>query len=84
LSSTDDLHTALARYEQFMRPHLAAAQHVRPAVLRRANPRTPAGIRALHTGARAIASPAVRAYERDRQSIRQHRRRRYQAARLLT
>jgi 2-polyprenyl-6-methoxyphenol hydroxylase-like FAD-dependent oxidoreductase len=61
LSRTDDLHTALARYEQFMRPHVAAAQHVRPAVLRRANPRTPAGIRALHTGARAIASPAVRA-----------------------
>ncbi|MDT5273415.1 MAG: hypothetical protein QOG95_347 [Mycobacterium sp.] len=44
-----------------MRPHVAAAQNVRPAVLRRANPRTRAGIRTLHTGARVIASPAVRA-----------------------
>ncbi len=61
LSGTNDVHTALARYEKFMRPHVAAAQHVRPAVLRRANPRSRAGIRALHTGARVIASPAVRA-----------------------
>jgi len=61
LCRTDDLPTALARYEQFLRPHVTAAQNVRPAVLRRANPRTPAGIRALHTGARVIASPAVRA-----------------------
>jgi 2-polyprenyl-6-methoxyphenol hydroxylase-like FAD-dependent oxidoreductase len=60
LSRTDDLHTALGRYEQFMRPHVASAQRVRPAVLRRANPRTRAGIRVLHTGARAVASPAVR------------------------
>jgi 2-polyprenyl-6-methoxyphenol hydroxylase-like FAD-dependent oxidoreductase len=52
---------ALAAYEQFMRPHVATAQNVRPAVLRRANPRTRAGIRALHTGARLIASPPVRA-----------------------
>ena len=44
-----------------MRPHVAAAQNVRPAVLRRANPRTRAGIRALHTGARVIANPVVRA-----------------------
>jgi 2-polyprenyl-6-methoxyphenol hydroxylase-like FAD-dependent oxidoreductase len=60
LARTDDLHTALGRYEQFMRPHVASAQNVRPAMLRRANPRTRAGIRALHTGARAVASPAVR------------------------
>jgi 2-polyprenyl-6-methoxyphenol hydroxylase-like FAD-dependent oxidoreductase len=61
LCRSDDLPAALARYEQFMRPHVTAAQHVRPAVLRGANPRTGAGIRALHTGARVIASPAVRA-----------------------
>jgi 2-polyprenyl-6-methoxyphenol hydroxylase-like FAD-dependent oxidoreductase len=60
LARTDDLHIALGRYEQFMRPHVASAQLVRPAVLRRANPRTRAGIRLLHTGARAFASPAVR------------------------
>jgi 2-polyprenyl-6-methoxyphenol hydroxylase-like FAD-dependent oxidoreductase len=60
LSRTDDLHTALGRYEQFMRPHVTSAQEVRPAMLRRANPRTLAGIRALHAGARAFASPAVR------------------------
>jgi 2-polyprenyl-6-methoxyphenol hydroxylase-like FAD-dependent oxidoreductase len=61
LCRTDDLPTALARYEQFLRPHVTAAQNVRPAVLRRANPRTPAGIRALHAGARVVASPAIRA-----------------------
>ncbi|BDB43233.1 MULTISPECIES: hypothetical protein [Mycobacterium] len=44
-----------------MRPHVSAAQNVRPAVLRRANPRTRAGIRMLHAGARAVAQPAVRA-----------------------
>jgi 2-polyprenyl-6-methoxyphenol hydroxylase-like FAD-dependent oxidoreductase len=61
LSRTDDVRSALTRYEQFMRPHVAAAQNVRPAMLRRANPRTRSGIRVLHAGARAIASPAVRA-----------------------
>ncbi|MGO9548738.1 FAD-dependent monooxygenase [Mycobacterium sp.] len=61
LCRTDDVPAALARYEQFLRPHVTAAQNVRPAVLRRANPRTPAGIRALHAGARVVASPAVRA-----------------------
>jgi 2-polyprenyl-6-methoxyphenol hydroxylase-like FAD-dependent oxidoreductase len=61
LAGTDDRHTALARYEQFMRPHVSAAQEVRPVVLRRANPSTRAGIRALHAGARLVASPAVRA-----------------------
>jgi 2-polyprenyl-6-methoxyphenol hydroxylase-like FAD-dependent oxidoreductase len=60
LSSAGDIRSALARYEQFMRPHVAAAQDVRPVVLRRANPRTRTGIRALHTGARVIANPAVR------------------------
>jgi 2-polyprenyl-6-methoxyphenol hydroxylase-like FAD-dependent oxidoreductase len=61
LSSAGDLGSALARYERFMRPHVAAAQDVRPVVLRCANPRTRAGIRVLHTGARVVSSPAVRA-----------------------
>src|ERR1700678_1966693 len=60
LSRTDDLHTALGRYEQFMRPHVTSAQEVRPAMLRRANPRTRAGIRALHAGASLVARPTVR------------------------
>jgi 2-polyprenyl-6-methoxyphenol hydroxylase-like FAD-dependent oxidoreductase len=61
LSRTGDIHAGLAGYERFMRPHVAAAQKVRPAVLRRANPRTQAGIRVLHTGARLAASRPVRA-----------------------
>jgi 2-polyprenyl-6-methoxyphenol hydroxylase-like FAD-dependent oxidoreductase len=56
-----DVPTALAGYEQFMRPHVTSAQQVRPAMLRVANPRSRAGIRALHTGARVFASPGVRA-----------------------
>ena len=47
------------RYEQFMRSHLVdATPPVRMSVLRRANPRTRAGIRTLHAGARIVASPA--------------------------
>lgn len=61
LSRTEDHRTALARYERFMRPHVESVQHVRPAVLRAANPRSRAGIRALHAGARLVASPAGRA-----------------------
>jgi 2-polyprenyl-6-methoxyphenol hydroxylase-like FAD-dependent oxidoreductase len=61
LSRTDDPPSALARYEQFMRPHVSSAQQVRPVVLRRASPQTRAGIRALHAGARVVANPAVRA-----------------------
>src|SRR5271168_1732767 len=60
LSRTDDPCSALTRYEQFMRPHVSSAQQVRPVVLRRASPQTRAGIRALHAGARVVASPAVR------------------------
>jgi len=60
LSRTDDPRSALTRYEQFMRPHVRSAQQVRPVVLRRASPQTRAGIRALHAGARVVASPAVR------------------------
>jgi 2-polyprenyl-6-methoxyphenol hydroxylase-like FAD-dependent oxidoreductase len=60
LSRTEDHRSALTRYEQFMRPHVTSAQQVRPVVLRRASPQTRAGIRALHAGARVVASPAVR------------------------
>jgi 2-polyprenyl-6-methoxyphenol hydroxylase-like FAD-dependent oxidoreductase len=61
LARTDDHRTALTSYEQFMRPHVASAQDVRPWVLRAANPRGRAGIRALHATARVAASPAARA-----------------------
>jgi 2-polyprenyl-6-methoxyphenol hydroxylase-like FAD-dependent oxidoreductase len=61
LSRTDDHAAALCRYEEFMRPHTSAAQEVRPAVVRRANPRTATGIRALHAGARLFSNPASRA-----------------------
>jgi 2-polyprenyl-6-methoxyphenol hydroxylase-like FAD-dependent oxidoreductase len=62
LSRTDDQRTALTNYEQFMRTHLVdATPPVRMSVLRRANPRTRGGIRALHTGARVAGSPVVQA-----------------------
>ena len=61
MSRTDDHRAALSRYEQFMRPLVEATPPVRMSVLRRANPRTRAGIRTLHTGARLVASPAGRA-----------------------
>jgi 2-polyprenyl-6-methoxyphenol hydroxylase-like FAD-dependent oxidoreductase len=60
LSRTEDIGSGLAGYERFMRPHVAAAQQVRPSVLRFANPRTHTGIRALHAAARLISSPPVR------------------------
>ena len=60
LSRADDPRSALTRYEQFMRPHVSSAQQVRPVVLRRASPQTRAGIRALHAGARVVASPPGR------------------------
>jgi 2-polyprenyl-6-methoxyphenol hydroxylase-like FAD-dependent oxidoreductase len=60
LARTDDHRVALSRYEEFMRPHVNAAQNVRPAMLRAANPRTRNGIRALHAGARVVGSPVGR------------------------
>ena len=61
LSRTEDHRAALARYEEFMRPHVDNAQDVSPRVLRGANPRTAAGVRTLHAGARLLASRAGRA-----------------------
>jgi deazaflavin-dependent oxidoreductase (nitroreductase family) len=61
LARTDDQRAALAGFERFMRPLVEAMPPVRMSVLRRANPRTRAGIRVLHSGARLMASPAGRA-----------------------
>jgi 2-polyprenyl-6-methoxyphenol hydroxylase-like FAD-dependent oxidoreductase len=61
LSRTDDHRAALERYEQVMRRYTDATPMVRMSVLRRANPRTNAGIRALHASARLVASPPGRA-----------------------
>jgi 2-polyprenyl-6-methoxyphenol hydroxylase-like FAD-dependent oxidoreductase len=61
LAATEDIGSALGRYQLLMRPFAAAAPQVRPSVLRAANPRTTAGIRALHIGARLAASPVVKA-----------------------
>jgi deazaflavin-dependent oxidoreductase (nitroreductase family) len=57
LSRTDDLEAGLAGYEKVMRSVVDSIPPVKMSVLRRANPRTHGGIRALHAGARVIASP---------------------------
>lgn len=44
LGDTTDVTTALARYEQRMRPFVAQAQDVKPAALRAMNPRSAAGL----------------------------------------
>ena len=61
LSRGDDDRAALLRYEKLMRPHVetTAPQAVMKTV-RRANPRTEGGIRALHAGARVAAGPVGR------------------------
>ena len=57
LSRTEDAFAALKNYERFMRDNLIdATPPVRMEVLRRANPRTPGGIRALRTVAGIAAS----------------------------
>ena len=60
LSGTEDLGVALSRYEQLMRPHIDATPRIRASLLRRNNPRTRGGIRALHAAARLVASPPGR------------------------
>ncbi|WP_445167732.1 FAD-dependent monooxygenase [Mycolicibacterium sp. Dal123E01] len=58
LSCTDDIRGALTRYEQFMRAHVVdASPIIRRSVLKRANPRTRAGVRAVRAAARIVASP---------------------------
>ncbi len=59
LSRTDDLGSALSSYERFMRSVADATPPVRMSVLRRANPRTRAGIRTLHAVAGVVANPVV-------------------------
>ncbi|BBY58340.1 FAD-dependent monooxygenase [Mycolicibacterium sarraceniae] len=62
LSRTVDTGTALARYEEFMRAKVVDASPViRRSVLRRANPRTRFGVRAVRAAARVVASPAGQA-----------------------
>jgi 2-polyprenyl-6-methoxyphenol hydroxylase-like FAD-dependent oxidoreductase len=59
LSRTEDTRAALTSYERFMRANLVdATPPVRMEMLRRANPRTPRGIRTLRTiGAIAASKP---------------------------
>ncbi len=52
---------ALHRYQQLMAPFVDAVPLVRPGALRLVNPRTRAGIRALHAAARMAAGPVGRA-----------------------
>ncbi|MET0698101.1 MAG: FAD-dependent monooxygenase [Mycobacterium sp.] len=61
LASADDHRTALQRYEAFMRTCAEAAPPVRIGVLKRANPQTARGIRALHAAGRLMASPVGQA-----------------------
>jgi 2-polyprenyl-6-methoxyphenol hydroxylase-like FAD-dependent oxidoreductase len=61
LSRAADHRSSLARYETVMRPFVEATQRVGPGMLRRANPRTDNGIRAIHAAARVVASPPGRA-----------------------
>ena len=65
LSRTDDVRTALTSYERFMRANLIdATPPVKMGMLRRANPRTPGGIRALRAVAGVAASRPAQALMR--------------------
>lgn len=57
LAESSDIHAALTRYQRMMRPFVDTTRLVSPRLLRLANPRTRAGIRILHGGARLAASP---------------------------
>ena len=59
LSLTDDVSAALGAYERFMGACADATPPVKMNALRRMNPRTSTGIRALHAGARIASNPAV-------------------------
>lgn len=56
-----DIPAALTRYQQLMAPFVDAVPLIRPGVLRRANPRSRAGIRVLHAAAAVAAGPIGRA-----------------------
>jgi 2-polyprenyl-6-methoxyphenol hydroxylase-like FAD-dependent oxidoreductase len=62
LSCSDDTGTALRRYEQFMRAHVVDASPImRRNMLRRASPRTRAGVHGVRLAARVVASPVGQA-----------------------
>jgi 2-polyprenyl-6-methoxyphenol hydroxylase-like FAD-dependent oxidoreductase len=64
LAGTSDIGSALARYQDLMKPFVGTAPRVREGVLRLANPRTRNGIRVLHAGANLAASPVGKALSR--------------------
>jgi 2-polyprenyl-6-methoxyphenol hydroxylase-like FAD-dependent oxidoreductase len=64
LAATDDITSALGRYQALMRPFVATAPKVRESALRLANPRTRNGIRILHACAGLAASPVGTALSR--------------------
>jgi 2-polyprenyl-6-methoxyphenol hydroxylase-like FAD-dependent oxidoreductase len=64
LAATDDVGSALGRYQGLMRPFVGTAPKVRENMLRLANPRTRRGIRLLHTGAGVAAGPVGRTLSR--------------------
>jgi 2-polyprenyl-6-methoxyphenol hydroxylase-like FAD-dependent oxidoreductase len=59
LATAPDPVTAFARFEQTLRPYVARAQQLPPGGPRLGQPRTRAGIGAVHTVARALASRPV-------------------------
>jgi len=61
LAGSDDVTSALSRYQELMRPFVGTAPKVREGVLRLANPRTRNGIRVLHACAGVAASPVGKA-----------------------
>ncbi|MBO0678721.1 FAD-dependent monooxygenase [Mycolicibacterium sp. S2-37] len=59
--SAGDVPAALRRYQLAMRPFVGTAPRVREQALRLANPRSAAGIRLFHAGARLAAGPLGKA-----------------------
>jgi 2-polyprenyl-6-methoxyphenol hydroxylase-like FAD-dependent oxidoreductase len=64
LASSDDIRTALARYEDRMKPFVTTAPMMSASTLRRMNPGTRKGIRVLHGLAGLMAGPVGRAVTR--------------------
>jgi 2-polyprenyl-6-methoxyphenol hydroxylase-like FAD-dependent oxidoreductase len=61
LATTNDVHSALARYQRVMQPFADAAPRFSAGLVRLASPKTRNGIRVLHAGARLAASPVGKA-----------------------
>lgn len=64
LAGTDDVRSALARYERAMQPFVGTAPAMTERSLRLANPATRNGIRLLHAGAGLMAGPLGRTLTR--------------------